>query len=308
MNAPLSQPTAPPFADCLLHGGWTIEEVVDDRITVDDLCIRRCGITAVSPSGAPIVGSAAGLDDSVTVRAWSELLERASILSHGGPSQPPSSDRVVSRSNGVALSRSWADACHRARLELAERDRVLRSWQGEMRPRPLDVPSSKLPSLQGYTWRVARLPGDRLWSADVEVVVALAFGSDLTRPLLRGFGAASDVPTALRHAVGECIQALAFLTADDVPTEEPAPAPTPLYHLDRYLWPPGHAILHAWLNGELPARTSASASSEGTVTYTELTPPWGRGRFRVARATSDAANPLVFGAPPDPGAFPHPIP
>jgi hypothetical protein len=306
MNAPLSAPPDVAEAECLLQAGWTIEEIVDDCVTVDSLDIHRCGITARSPAGAAVTGSAATLHASASVRAWFELIERASILS-SSVAAPGDGNRVPSRSNGVALARGWNDACHRARRELAERDRVLRCWQ--LRPESLEAPPGLLPQLRDYTWRLARMPGERLWSADLDVVVAIAFPRDDTRPLLRGFGAGVGSMTALHHAVGECIQALAFLASDDVPTDEPVPTPTPLFHLDRYLWPPAHATLRAWLDGQFDVGSPPETGSRhAPTTYTDITPPWAHGRFRVARASCSAAYPLVFGPPLDPTAFPHPIP
>jgi hypothetical protein len=293
------------MADVLLRGGWTIDEVVDDVIEIAGVRIHRSGVTALAEDGLAITGSAAALHESPSTRAWYELLERASIIA-SEPAPPRTPERAPSRSNGVALAHDEDDARRRARLELAERDRVLRSWHGELRPETLVVPSDALPPMRTHVWRAARLPGHRLWSADVEVVAIVGFAHDSAQPLLRGFGAGADLRSALTHAIGECVQALAFLAADDIPREQPSPAPTPIFHLDHYLWPPSHATLHAWLDGRFGER-EPTPCEDAVTTFTDITPCWARGRFHVARARCDAAHPLVFGPPLDPAVPPHPI-
>ena len=64
------------------------------------------------------------------------------------------------RSNGVALHADWSTACRRARWELAERDRVIRSWHGEIRPERLaiDVGTAPLGRAKSYDWRAYSFP------------------------------------------------------------------------------------------------------------------------------------------------------
>ena len=303
MNAPVSQ--HPGIADCLLRGGWAIDEVIDDVVEIVGVRIHRSGVTALGENDLAITGSAAALHESPTMRAWYELIERASILA-SEPAPPRTPERAPSRSNGVALALDEDDARRRARLELAERDRILRSWHGELRPEAIAVPTEALPIVSTHVWRAARLPGHRLWSADVEVVAVVGFPHDSALPLLRGFGAGIDVRSALLHALGECVQSLAFLAADDIPQNQPSPAATPIFHLDHYLWPPAHATLHAWLDGRFGDR-EPTPCEDAVTTYTDITPAWGRGRFHVTRARCEAAHPLVFGTPLDPAVPPHPI-
>ncbi len=108
--------------------------------------------------GAAVTGAAAGATEPLQ-RAFFELLERTCIIeAETGPSSVfpllnlegtpkgeitrtelfpvnPFPERWrFSKSNGVAAHTSWPLACEAARLELIERDRILRSWYGEFMP------------------------------------------------------------------------------------------------------------------------------------------------------------------------------
>lgn len=315
-----------------LDDEWRVEEIVDDEVDADGLRLKRAGITAVGPGEVTVTGSAAEFSRDPLLRAWCELLERASIFTAtsdparvlacrtstgqlassvvAGELCPPTRDpcRAWSRSNGVALAREWSEACARGRLELVERDRVLRSWYGEARVEPLALAPSQLPATRSYAWRVARIPPVEAWNRDVEVAAVIAFGRKDNVPLLRGFGAARDLSGAIRRAIGECVQGLAFLTEGDIPAHRPPPAANTLFHLDFYLWPGSHDALRAWIDGGRLRRDEPPPPPTYTpLTHVDLTPPWAGGRFRVAQARGGTARPLVFGTPWLPGTLPHPI-
>src|SRR5262245_4427374 len=57
------------------------------------------------------------------------------------------------RSNGVAIGSSWGDAARRAGWELVERDRILRSFYGELEPQAASATPAALPEALGVHYR-----------------------------------------------------------------------------------------------------------------------------------------------------------
>ncbi len=321
-----------------LLDGWSVLEEVRGTVEVDGVRLERAGICAAGPGGVVAVGSAAGQDQGQGIRAHYELLERASILESlasgvcayasrtesGDVTGLVAADAVFpssgvpgwqyARSNGVALARDWPDACRRARLELAERDRVLRSWYGGRAPERIAVGADAWPRTRRYAWEAYAFLADDTWSGAATVVGVFGFPMDPALPLLRGWAADLDPAGALFRATRECLQGLAFLHDEAVPAQEPTATPTPIYHLDLFLWPGSHRRLRAWLAGAhagAAANAALAPVGEATVTYVDLTPPTLGGGLRVVKASCPAAVPVVFGqAPRDRfgSVFPHPIP
>src|SRR5690606_19625166 len=141
------------------------------------------------------------------------LLPARSELGASAPSRP-------ARSNGVALHRSWEEACLRARLELIERDRVLRSWYGELAPSPAPVPTS-LARFATDEWCACRIPEPR--DGDVEVAAIIGFPREPGGSLARGFAARASLDEALEAAALEALQGLAFLWEEPLPEAAPEP-------------------------------------------------------------------------------------
>src|SRR5262249_30016195 len=142
-----------------LPEAWSEPEVCEDVILADEIPCHRAGLSSRAPTGEEIVGAAVDRRGSARWRAWFELLERIraveaigaprasyELVDEGGAPQGATSAAVVfpesdapdrwrhARSNGVAIHAGWAMACRRALWELAERDRVLRAWHGEIVP------------------------------------------------------------------------------------------------------------------------------------------------------------------------------
>jgi len=323
-----------------LWSPWVRSEVVDDRVSLCRRTIRRAGVAATGPAGLAACGSAAAVDRSPLRRSWFELLERAATLEAASdasrrfvlrdarwaereevpadlvfpPSPAPERWRFA-LSNGTALHADRAEACRRAALELAERDRALRAWRGDARPEPVAPPSDvvqELP-LDGYDWRACRLPpaGANILDVPAEVAMVVGFPRDPTLSLARGCGAGRSLDAALRRACNEALQGLAFLCDEVVPREEPAPAPSPLYHLDLYLWPGRHERLQRWLDGEHGATGRRAPDGQGELRYVDLTPEPLRGELWIIKALHAEAVPLTFGRAPSDlagGPAPHPFP
>jgi len=306
--------------DQTLWGTWNVTEVVDASIQPYGLPIARAGVTAQSQEGLIAFGSAASLSGAPMRRAWFELLERVSLLEASRSEAPLSitdpSGRLVgtispedafpssmsdgwqySRSNGVALGSSLSQARSRALLELAERDALLGAWYTQAPPTPVslgDLPGTVRAS---YEWRAFSVPAP-IWCPGMSVigVFALPYESN-SGPLLRGFAADETPHRALSRALQECWQSLAFLYEEPLPTSPPEPTPTPLFHLDHYLFRSHHDSIRRWLNGHRP-RGRSSAASTAELTFVDLTPVPLRGKYFVIRAMCKDAVPLVFGAGP----------
>jgi hypothetical protein len=333
---------SPMHASSRLPEGWTVPEVVEDTIVAGDVPLHRAGIATTAPTGEEVCGSAADRSGSALARARYELLERASAFESAravrasyrlldasgdtvgdvdGRDVFPSSDAperwMYSRSNGIALHSTWAVACRRALWELAERDRILRSWHGEIAPEHLEIPHEQLPAIEGYEWRVCAFPEPRTesFSAGIEVVGAFGFPLRDERPFVLGLGARSDRRDAVDAALAESLQMLAFLWEEPVPSTLPEPQPTAMFHLDTFQALGQHERVRRWLEGEHASFGVSERRSRpvGRLGFVDLTPPWLDDGLRVAKAICPEATPLVFGDSPFARHLPselrvHPIP
>lgn len=321
-----------------LPEGWSTPTTVDDTIVADGVTLHRAGVASTAPHGEEITGSAAGPRADVVKRGWFELLERVATLEalraprrwlvHSRSGDPagsrdhaalfPESDDPArwrfARSSGVALHASWGAACERARWELVERDRVTRSWYGEIDPRSLafDVKETPLGGCLSYVWEAYLFDddGSASWSAGVHAVGVVGFPRRAELPLVVGWGARGDVQAALGAAIVEASQMLAFLWGEALPDTPPPPGPTAMHHLEALIAPGTATRLRAWLDGEhrrwssskrvraTPASIPEGPRGDAPVTFVDLTPAWLGGGLRVAKAVCDAAMPLAFGEAP----------
>jgi hypothetical protein len=293
-------------------------------VCIEDLRIDVAGLVSRGPDGLDAVGSAAGRFESALPRAYFELVERVCVLeamrssatcfpaldtcgrvtarlerAEVFASAPGAASWVYSRSNGVALGRSWAAASSAAELELIERDRVLRSWYGCTRPIVLARAAlTELSGLQAcydieaYEFPAERQPGPR-------VAGVFGFPRSHSAPLVCGFGAGLTLEGALSRSAGECQQRLGFLWGEQIPSAEPEFALQPEYHQEYYLWPGRHARLRAWLAGEhvryAGVLTPLVESPPRERRFVDLTPECGIGGLRVVKAIAGDELPLVFG-------------
>lgn len=300
-----------------LPAGWSPPEIHADEIRIGDLSVGRVGIASRSPSGEEATGSAAERGGTPGPRAWYELLERVATLeakgrrcvvrdaagaivdavSTGCPFGADDPIRRPSRSNGVAMHTTWSAACEAARLELIERDRVLRAWIGELDVAEIASPGW-LEATGAHDWRTVLVePG-----GDAEsVAITIGFPTAPDVPLARGYAARLDPICAVEASAAEALQSLAFCWGEEIPREEPPLAPTALFHLDYWLRPEVHDHLRRWLDGEHRAHHAGSRRWEGTrrdgMRWADLRPSAGD-RWRVARALDTTRLPLWFGLLP----------
>jgi hypothetical protein len=202
----------------------------------------------------------------------------------------------------VALHADWKTACTRASWELGERDRVLRSWYGEILPVPLTFPdSSRLRSAESYEWLAYAFPDPdpTSFSSGVEVVGVFGFPARLDAPLVMGFAARADAGQALAAAETEATQLLAFLWGEVTGDLPSGLGPTAAHHIDHFQWRPKHRELRAWLGGahRMHARPTGFRG-ETRIGFVDLTPDWLGGGLRVAKAVCPTATPLIFGDSP----------
>jgi hypothetical protein len=306
-----------------LPDGWSRPARLNDFVLAAGIRIHRSGVAATSPTGEEVCGAAADRTRAATDRAWYELAERVCVVEASSaprrrrklysaegdvvgaindafPQSPSPRRWIPSRSNGVALHVDWPRACRRAYWELAERDRVLRSWMGEIVPRPIEVPMPST-SRRRYEWVAFSFPADGLsFSEGLEVVGVFAFPRKGRIPLAMGFAARPVLALALAAATTEALQQLAFLWGVRVGGPVDESLVNPDLHLDTYQTRAAHSRLRAWLDGEHRgyARARGRLRRPEPVRFVDLTGAWLGGKARVAKAICRDAVQLEFGRSP----------
>ena len=185
-----------------LPDDWFVTERIADTIDAAGVTLHRAGIASRGPDGQELTGSGADVDAAPTARAEFELLERAATWtalsgarqSYGRldarrtpawrrlvakevfPESPDPARWCFSRSNGVALHESWQEACDRAHWEAIERERVLRSWCGWLRPAAISFDGAGGCALAStaHAWSAYRF-GAPSAAHDLEVVGVFGF-------------------------------------------------------------------------------------------------------------------------------------
>ena len=323
---------------------WEQPSVIRHVADIGGTQIHLAGLSTLDRAGQCICGSAGQLAGSPLPRAYYELVERTAIIEAIGRAQqefevqdgegevvgkapsaevfPRSSDEEswrYARSNGVAVGVDWQDATHRAALELIERDRVLRSWYGEIMPLRLEISSSPVPrSLdRHYNFETYVFPGEVECGDTANVVGIFGFPLQESAPLVFGLGARYQLHEALAAAACECLQRLGFLWGEAIPDVLPTFAPTPDFHQEFYLHRPNQARLLAWLRGnhvKFAGILGAGPREPGAPFFVDLTPDALRSRLVIAKALPANKLALTFGrghprlkcAPPEMLAI-HPI-
>jgi hypothetical protein len=317
-----------------LPSGWSLHERFMQEASIGSLTLYMVGLVATA-NGLSALGSSTQADGYPVDRAYFELLERISLHEarasdrefsvrdmRGAELAQRSASRVFPRdlsprlrlslSNGVALHASWEQACVSALHELVERDRVLRSFAGEVPPVRLEPPDGALARATADLFDAAAFEFGQAESARHRTAMLFLMPRRSELPVTYGFGTAFSLADALQRAEREAMQRLAFLWGEDLPSEQVEPTATPDYHQDYYLYPPNHARLSEWLAGQLtprhPMQRRLPLFDGSPVTFIDLTPAALRGKLAVAKAISPSARRLRFGLPPyPPDALPHPV-
>jgi hypothetical protein len=311
-----------PFVASLVRDHYRdAAETFSGTADVCGVAIHLAGV-AIERDGESITGSAASLDADPSSRAWMELAERFAVLdalranaprivlrdavgrsigvvkrSRVYPSNAAAGTLRFARSNGVAAGIRWSDAARRARFELVERDRVLRSWYGEVLPKRVPLPSASIPAGLFTEYEFSAFSFDEPgFGDDVSVVGVFGFPRQ-GAPMVYGFGARETGRAALECAAAECVQRIGFLFSEPLPEVAPALSPTADFHQDHFLFPPHQARLRDWLGGHhrvFRGLLVATVLAREPV-YVDLTPAQFGGRCVVVKAVPRGHVPLAFG-------------
>ena len=278
--------------------------------------LHLSGVSAVRDK-IEITGSAVSQVEDPIERAWFELLERAAIVNATQSKNIPifealdCEEKIIdstyvfpcgtpkysfSRSNGVAAFSTLSEALKRARLELIERDRVLRSWYGEFKPVPI-TPIESLFSKRisnDFHFYYRNFPTSNI---DSDTFVAGIFGfpkKGIQAPFLYGFGSEKSLNLALKKAQGECLQRLGFLWGESFDGPEPVLKPSVDFHLEYFSRPRGVEAIRRWIT-EGHTHKMVWASPKDDIVFADLTPDTQKGKIWVVRALSKTRVPLLFG-------------
>jgi hypothetical protein len=301
---------------------WGELDILVERVSVREVTIHVAGIAARGPDGDIFTGSAASLETSPIDRAYFELLERGSVVAMGrdlqrnwllkdldgtvrgrsdldslAPSSPDPSRWRYARSNGVAVAASWQKACTRALWELVERDRVLRSWYGELAPRRIDLPTNTMPVGLAHFYEFEAYEFDAHSEPFVHVAAVFGFPKQSSAPMLYAFAGRDTLDAALAAAASECLQRLGFLWGEEIPSVAPAFSPSPEYHQEFFLQRAEHSRLRRWLAGDherVGPNLGPTGSAYGRL-FADITPVHLSPALFVAKAMPDSELPLVFG-------------
>lgn len=329
-----------------LPASWQVPSCFSFVTNVGDLEIFLVGLVAKScANDGDVAGSAGALGEYPVERAYFELVERAAtvdaldckaahypiydtkrgLVDHQSrdvvfPPSPPDAPWTYARSNGVAVASTWEAACQASRAELVERHRVLSSWFGITRPKPIKLPKTDALHALDFAYEVFAysFPCSE-WETEAkhEVVGVFGFPRSAEAPFVYGLSAGRSSAGAIAGAAREFLQRLGFLWGENIPDREPTPEPTSAYHQELYLWPRTHDKLRRWLAGERFDRTYQTGEEHRAYSlgerFVDLTPPVLHGRLHVAKALPSGELPLTFGQghPDLPDAGPkhsvHPI-
>jgi hypothetical protein len=304
-----------------LSSRWALQDPFFESVEVGATVIHTVGLLAESDGAGDVSGSAGEVGNYPVARAVFELLERISVLECRAnptrelaliteegrpagsvratdlfPAPPAGGQWRYAISNGVALGHSFEDACCRARAELVERDRLLRSWFGGLPPVRVEPAATPPLPPEFYRFETYSLsPEDD--ETPLEVAAVFGFPQREKVPLVFGTAAARTLPAAIEGAERECIQRLGFLWGEELPAVLPSPDPSPAFHQEFYLCPASHARLRAWLDGEHQQTPRLSRGRrKATPRFANLTPEHLRSRLWVVKALADDELELAFGS------------
>ena len=310
---------------------WSSPELFLEEVKIEKMRISCAGLVSQEASGIAVTGSAAARSEVPLIRSYFELIERTSIVEaeESGlqmiplrdiagkpkeevprsivfPKSPNPESWVYARSNGVAAHIQWHLACRSAAEEMIERDHLLRSWYGQIRPEP--IPRSATPAhpeleqsyeFMGYHFAEPPPKSDTGFALMTSVVGVFGFPRRPGIPMIYGFAARSTETEALNAADRECVQRLSFLWGEELPAALPEFAPTGDYHQEAFLAPDGSARLRDWLRGDHQRYIEPQGAKAGllprTIFFVDLTPPHLCGKLFVVKAVSQAYLPLTFG-------------
>lgn len=236
--------------------------------------------------------SSAALDkNSLTVRAYAELLERITLLNLKNDSPALIDGWKFSLSNGVAAHTDLEKAKLGASNELIERGQILKSWYGKFTPQifvPETDPLSFLREHYQITWL----------DFSLNVTAALLKPIDPKRPVIFTSAKGLDSSESMMKTANEVFQKILFSWEEEV-MDEVVMGADPLSHLDYYASIKRYDIFTEWISGERQLRLNGQLKLvedvNETIEFDDITPIFCDGKIHIVRAKSPGYMPLVFG-------------
>jgi hypothetical protein len=293
----------------LLPKSWGKIEHFEEDFELFHLKLKLNGFSATDIStGAIVLGSSANTVNEPE-RAFYELLERAWTVESLKDSKlkelfpvSTSPSFVFSKSNGIALHTNLEMARASARFEVLERDAVLRSWFGEIKPELISLDDLAILTDQlafGYDVKAFIFSNDEAiisYDSEVRTIGVFAFPKKDNYPLIFGLGCRQTVKEAFRHAQSELYQRLAFVYSEDWQhnLEINLQNPTPESHLNFYLRKESHLSLKKWLSGNRYIK-SKRKSLNSKIIYADLRPTGMASDLFLVKVQQNDLLPLCFG-------------
>jgi hypothetical protein len=305
---------------------WALPELYFEEVSMGDASISVAGLSSHLSGYGEVSASAVDLTGLSMRRAFFELIERLISISWETQwkfqhktvrlvQENPFNEKTVSTelifpssdtpnrwrysiTNGVAAHTLEKKATLSAGRELVERDRLLRSWYGEILPIGLEVPVDSRIAFLSKSYEIEAY----YFGENVIGIFGYPVEADVM-PFIMGFGCGNDHLESVDKAIAEMIQRFVFLRTEKIPNREPEFTPTVAYHLDYFLYPPHVGLVRKWLSGETfsKKRTELSdlpvADSLKKQIFADLTPASMTGKISVVKAVSKARLPLIFGHP-----------
>lgn len=309
-----------------LPDGWQLVDSLLETIDLKGCKIHSAGFAAQRLEDQQIVtGSSVSWNSHPQSIAFYELLERIAILNAMGrpdsevwpiidgknhekcgvlkgvdlfPRSPEPDLWQYSRSNGVAMGPSLAEAFHSALCEAVERHLVLASWYGFGAPIPRKclLPPQLLALANHYRTEQYSFGELAYFNMGISITAAMTvlWPHDTHLPAIYGFGAASSMEDAQLKSCKEAVQRLAFLY-DAEPTQELNFAPVAEFHQDFFLQQEQQPTLRQWLNGSFQREPLLSRQPHAeSVSYVEIADYSDRACYLV-KVLDPGLLPLCFG-------------
>ncbi|OFZ82042.1 MAG: hypothetical protein A2583_15810 [Bdellovibrionales bacterium RIFOXYD1_FULL_53_11] len=238
-----------------IPGRWKKPEEFRQEVDVLGIKLFLSGFSS-SNGAMELVGSSAGMDRHEPERSAFELLERITTVEaeESGLIAFDKLDGICrySKSNGIAIHTDKNTALQKSYFEVVERDRVLRSWFGDI-ANPVVLRSCPDVRLLGRLEPLAAVFDLRVFEfvenlSRSKTFVHGFFGlpKNDNAACFFGFGADSEESASIAKAVGEGLQRLGFTWGEKADFDPAAFKPTAIDHLLYYHDPARNGLIRRW--------------------------------------------------------------
>jgi hypothetical protein len=310
-----------------LPKAWGAIQIFEDSLNIGNINLKMIGMNLGDGAEFQVTGSAVELESAPWERAYFELLERGLLLEAEKIASQSSlyylsvfnasevcmgtvnGIRVFkkdiinekwkySKSNGVAIQIGFRAASLSAGWELLERDRILRFWYSRRAPKLISdwqtvLPIELLNNFEINAYLFSEFDDDE---QGIFVIGIFGFPKTQDTPFIMGLGAGASQAEALKKAITELYQRLAFLWGEPLPDKTPEFTINPQYHLDYYSFPSSWPYLKDWLNGKLtPRQLNFRHPNWKDLFFVKLDLPEISSEIHLIKAISNHNIPLTFG-------------